>query len=173
MEREHFIQVAAQALSLSSEAVRESLRRLPRQEIGSATGQGSTFGPHSQGHTLTPRSAKESRGEQLRAVTHAYPNTPLAEHVKARYCQITEAPSLPSDVPPESVLFFVEQTFGEDPTESAADELLRAFEEAVIREAYQESVANLRRAESAGDASLIEEAQAVCAKISLRLAALK
>jgi hypothetical protein len=124
------------------------------------------------GHTKESRSAKELRGEQLLAVLHAYPDTPLAERVKARYCQITEA-ELSSDAPPESVLFYVEQTFGEDPAEGAADELLRAFEEAVIREAYQTAVANLRRAEGTRDAVLIEEAQAACAKISLRLAALK
>ena len=64
-----------------------------------------------------------------------------------------------------------EQTFGENPGEDAADELLSAFEEAVIREAYQEAVANLRRAEASGNASLIEDAQNRCAKLSARLAA--
>jgi hypothetical protein len=122
---------------------------------------------------LNPRSARELRGEQLLAVLHAYPDTPLAERVKAGYCQITEAEQPPSNVPPEQVLFSVERTFGEDPTEDAADELLHAFHEAVIREAYQEAVTNLRRAEATGDASLIERAQAECSKISLRLAALK
>ncbi|MFI5260646.1 MAG: DNA primase [Candidatus Paceibacteria bacterium] len=167
MEREHFIQVAAQALSLSSEAVRESLRRLPKQTDMAPTAR-SASAP-----ARVVRSARELREEQLLAVIQAYPDTPLAEHIKAGYCQITEALQLPSNVPPESVLFSVEQTFGEDPTEGAADELLRAFEEAVIREAYQEAVADLRRAEASGDASLIESAQAVCSKISLRLAALK
>ncbi len=70
-------------------------------------------------------------------------------------------------------MFYAEQTFGENPTEDAADELLRAFEEAVIREAYQEAVASLKRAEATGEESLIEEAQAACAKLSVRLAALK
>jgi DNA primase len=167
MEREHFIQIAAQALSLSSEAVRESLRRLPKQ-----TDTAPVARVFSSSAPIT-RSARELRSEQLLAIIQAYPNTPLAEHIKAGYCQITEALQLPSNVPPESVLFYVEQTFGEDPTEGAADELLRAFEEAVIREAYQEAVVNLRRAEASGDASLIESAQAACSKISLRLAALK
>lgn len=167
MEREHFTQVAAQALGLSHEAVRESLRRLPKQaEAGSAAQAVTAPRP-------AARSARELRSEQLLAVLHAYPNTPLAERVKAGYCQITEAELLPSGVPSESALFYAEQTFGEDPVEDAADELLRAFEEAVIREAYQTAVANLRRAEAAGDASLIERAQAECSKISLRLAALK
>ena len=69
-------------------------------------------------------------------------------------------------------MFEAEQRFGEEPKEDAADELLRAFEEAVIREAYQEAVAELRRAEAAHDASFIESAQVACAKLSARLAAL-
>jgi DNA primase len=167
MEREHFIQIAAQALGLSSEAVRESLKRLPKL-TDDAPARPVVAEP-----ARVSRPVKEIRGEQLRAVLHAYPGTPLAERVKAGYCQITEAELVPSDVPPESVLFSVEQTFGENPSEDAADELLRAFEEAVIREAYQEAVTNLRRAEAAGEASLINETQAVCATLQARLAALK
>ena len=166
MEREHFIQIAAQALGLSSEAVRESLRRLPAQR--------DTDGAARVAAAPVParRSPREFRAEQLSAVIHAYPGTPLAERVKTRYGQITEAEQPPADVPPESAVFSIEQAFGENPTEDAADELLFAFEEAVIREAYQEAVANLRRAEAAGDAASVEVAQAVCAGLSIRLAAL-
>ena len=167
MERDHFMQIAAQTLGLSKEAIAESVRRLPKQADISGTAR-VIAAPAS-----VSRPTRELRSEQLLAVFHAYPNTLLAEHVKAGYCQITEAELLPSGVPSESALFYAEQTFGEDPEESAADELLRAFEEAVIREAYQTAVANLRRAEAAGDASLIERAQAECSKISLRLAGLK
>ncbi|MFA6408357.1 MAG: DNA primase [Candidatus Paceibacterota bacterium] len=166
MEREHFIQIAAQALGLSSEAVRESMRRI----------QGSTLVQNSQVRTFAPampaRPAREVRAEQLGAVFHAYPDTPLAERVKARYCQITEV-ELPSrEVLPESALFCAEQAFGENPTEDAADELLHAFESAVVREAYQSSVADLRRAEASGDAFMIEKTQAKCSKLSGRIAAL-
>jgi len=166
MEREHFIQITAQALGLSSEAVRESLKRLPAQR---ATDAGARI---ASAPVPARRSPREFRTEQLRAVLHAYPGTPLAERVKSGYCQITEAEQLPADVPPESAVFSIEQAFGESPTEDAADELLRAFEEAVIREAYQEAVANLRRAEAAGDAASIGAAQAACAGLSIRLAAL-
>ena len=65
-----------------------------------------------------------------------------------------------------------EREFGEDPPETAADELLRAFEEAYIREAYQTAVQELRRAESSGDAAKVIEAEASCAKLSARLASL-
>ncbi len=166
MEREHFIQSAARTLGLSNEAIKESLARLPKQEFSS--------GPVRAAVLPVParRPPREFRAEQLLAVLLVYPNTPLAERVKSGYCRITEAEHVPHNVPPESVLFQTEQTFGEDPNEGAADELLRAFEETVIRESYQEAVANLRRAESAGETSAIEEAQAACTKLSLRLASL-
>lgn len=164
MEREHFIQTAARALSLSTEAVRESLKRLPRQE--SVTG--SVKVPVAP--VPAKRSSREFRTEQLLAVMHAYPNTPLAERVKSGYCRITEAEQVPSTVPQEQTLFYMEQALGEDPTEGAADELLRAFEEIVVREAYQEAVACLRKAEAGGDVSIINTAQELCAKLSMRLA---
>jgi len=169
MEREHFMQSAARTLGLSTEAVRESLSRLPKN-VGAAS-QGSTLAQNSQGRTLRNRSAREKREEMLLSVLHAYPETPLAKRVKLEYFRISEAKLLPEMVLPEPALFLAEQTFGEEPSEDAADELLYAFEEAVIREAYQKEVNNLRRAEAAGDAAAIESAQAACAKLSARLAA--
>lgn len=165
MERDHFVQIAARALGLSSEAVKESLKRLPREPLAPTVAP-----PVPQSSAARPVSA--IRREQLLGVIHAYPGTPLAERVKMRYGDITEAELPLGDVPPEPVLFTVEQTFGEDPAEDAADELLHAFETAVIREAYQEAVTNLRRAESAGDEEQIKQAQAICANLSVRLAAL-
>ena len=166
MEREHFIQTTARALSLSGEAVRESLKRLPKHpEI--------TDNAVRVQKTASPpvRSPRDIRGEQLLAVLHTYPNTPLAERVESEYRRITEAKQLPSEVPPESALFNAEQTFGEDPPVAVADELLHAFEEAVIREAYQSAVNDLRRAEASGDMVAVESAQTVCAKLSARLSA--
>jgi len=164
MEREHFMQSAARSLGLSVEAVRESLKRLPKlqQAAVSSPVQGAAASP--------ARSPREKREEMLLAVVHAYPETPLANRVKSEYSRITEAKLLPSIELPEPALFIAEQTFGEEPSEDAADELLHAFEEAVIREAYQEAVLELRRAEAAGDAVAIANAQATCAKLSARLA---
>ncbi|MHB8660383.1 MAG: DNA primase [Minisyncoccota bacterium] len=166
MEREYFVQAAARALSLSGEAVRESLKRLPKysEAVSGTTSVQKAVPPPA-------RSASETRSEQLLAVVHAYPDTPLAERIKAEYCRITGAQHLPLATLPELALFNAEQTFGENPSAQAADELLRAFEEAVIREAYQEAVGNLRRAEASGDVSLIADAQNSCAKLSARLAA--
>ena len=164
MEREHFVQSAARALGLSSEAVRESLKRLPKQPF---------FENEVTNQALpkdVSRSPREIRSEQLLATIRAYPGTLLAERLKSEYCRITEAQELPPTILPEATLFHAEQTFGENPGEKAADELLHAFEEAVIREAYQTAIADLRRAEAAEDAVLVSSAQALCAKLSARLA---
>lgn len=176
MEREHFIQTTARTLGLSNEAVRESLRGVP----ASTTQRGEPKQPDAVGSTtsvqrnapLPARLPSETRSEHLIAVVHAYPKTPLAEHVKSEYCRITGAEVFPAAVPPESALFFAEQTFGEDPGETVGNELLHAFEEAVIREAYQTAVTQLRRAEASGDASLIIDAQKRCTELSARLSSL-
>lgn len=165
MERDHFIQVSARALGLSPEAVRESLRRVPKYPETS----GSTNSVQ-KNLSYVVRSAADIRGEQLLAVMQVYPDTPVANRVKIEYCRITEAEQFPPDALPEPILFKVGQTFGEEPSEDAADELLHAFEEAVIREAYQEAVNNLRKAETGGDAASIVSAQDLCAKLSARLA---
>ncbi|MEK7515674.1 MAG: DNA primase [Patescibacteria group bacterium] len=162
MERDHFMQSTALALGLSIEAVRESLKRLPQTK--------ETIMPTNAVVTIR-RSAREQRDEMLLAVVHAYPDTPLAKRVKSEYCRIIEAEQLPSKESPGPALFKAEQTFGENPSEDAADELLRAFEEAVIREAHQESVVALRMAEASGDTATVHSAQKACAKLSARLSA--
>lgn len=167
MERDHFAQSAARALGLSPEAVQESVKRLPKhfepdngiRDVGMAA-------------TAPTRLPSELRASQLLAAFHAYPNTPLAERIKSEYCRITEAPTFPDLLPEESALFQAEQAFGEKPEADAADELIHAFEQAVIREAYQGAVANLRRAEASGNASQIKEAHQLCATLSARLAVL-
>jgi hypothetical protein len=170
MERDHFIQATARTLGLSSEAVRESLKRV---SAGVAKQPASDSGSKVRGTPVAPkRSPRQIREEQVLATIHAYPGTPLAKRLESEYSRITEALQLPLEVPSESALFIAEQAFGEDPEEVAADELLRAFEEAVIREAYQIAVADLRRAESSGDSGLVVQAQALCTKLSARLAQL-
>ncbi|MFA6519860.1 MAG: DNA primase [Candidatus Paceibacterota bacterium] len=163
MEREHFMQSAARSLGLSVEAVRESLKRLPKLQEAQS---GSTI---QRATAPAKRAPLDVRAEQLLAVVHAYPQTPLASRVKSEYARITEAELPPLIELPEPALFQAEQTFGEEPSEDAADELLHAFEQAVIREAYQEQVSNLRRAEAAGDAVAIANAQTACTKLSARL----
>jgi len=169
MEREHFIQSTARTLGLSTEAVRESLARVKVEPVEAKQGvapRGTTSEP-----SRAATRAAEVRGGQLLAALHAYPDTPLAERIKSEYCRITGARELPA-TSPESALFQAEQQFGENPGESAGDELLHAFEEAVIREAYQEAIRDLRKAEASGDAAVVALTQDRCAKLSVQLAAL-
>ena len=167
-EREHFMQSTARTLGLSGEAVRESLARLPKD--GALTKPSGSDAGSKNVQEVPRRSAVESRSEQLRAVIQVYPDTPLAERVKTEYSRIIGALA-PSEPLPEPALFVAEQTFGEEPQGDAADELLHAFEEAVIREAYQGAVNDLRRAEAAGDAARVTSTQALCAELSARLSA--
>ncbi len=165
-ERGYFIERTARYLpEIPIKDIRESLKRLP------ASPDFIKNVPNPSASRVI-RSPVEIRSEQLFAVIHAYPDTPLAKRVESEYCRITEAQELPPVTSSESALFYVEQAFGEETLETAADELLHAFEEAVIREAYQSAVMNLRRAEASGDTTLVHSAQALCAKLSSRLATL-
>lgn len=172
MEREHFAQIAARTLGLSAETVRETLHRLSTSQAGVLRQQKIENNSLSRSFSKADsRSARVLRAEMILAILHTYHDTPLANRVKTEYLRIVEAQELPIEVPPEPVLLQAEQSFGENPEEGAADELLRAFEEMVIREAYQEAVMNLRRTEASGSAEKIEIAHAECAKLSARLAA--
>jgi DNA primase len=163
MEREHFVQATARALGLSSEAVRESLGRMPATEPASRA----VAGPVAE-----RGSARKVREEILVAAVHAYPVSLLAKRIETEYNRITGTHPPPSDTLSESLIFQAERTFGAEPSEGAADELLHAFEEAVIREAYQQAVQDLRRAETAGDAARIQSAQEACTALSGQLARL-
>lgn len=166
IERDHFTQITAQTLGVSAESIKESLARIPAEILETAAPTLGTVKP------LPKQAPLEMRRERLLAAIEVYAGTPLAERVKTRYCQITEADLPPRGALSEAVLFSVEQAFGENPEETAADELLEVFEEVVVREKYQQAVANLRRAEASNDAALIEEAQQLCATLSSRLALL-
>jgi hypothetical protein len=108
----------------------------------------------------------------LAALVHAYPGSALAERIESEYNRITGGSDAPLPRPAEAAIFAAEQQFGDVPLEDAGDELLNAFEAAVVREAYQEAVRSLRQAEAAGDEALIKDAGARCAELSARLAAL-
>jgi DNA primase len=168
MEREHFVQVAARALSLSNEAVKESLARLPAHtELPT---QNTVAGSSASVAPAAKRPEKLVREEQLLGIVKAYPNSSLAIHVEKEYSRITGVQVPAAADLSESAVFEAEKSFGENPDEKAADELLHAFEKAVVREAYQEAVTNLRRAEAAGEAAAIAAAQAACTTLSHRLA---
>lgn len=166
MEREHFIGISARALGLSAEAIKETLARLPHsEEVGGRKQEAGRTLPKVPGRT-----SRVVREATLAAIVRAYPDHALAERVKKEYSRIVDAP-LPEEIS-EAEVFAVEASFGEGPSESAADDLIRAFEEAFIREAYQEEVGNLRRAEAAGDTAGVALASESIGKLSARLAAL-
>ncbi len=165
MEREHFVGVASRALGLSSEALRESLARLPKEQPAAASAAGQQRPPAAP--QPTPRAAREAT---LVALAAAYPDSQLAARIKEEYSRIVDAP-LPAGAS-EADIFSVEAAYGELPSGDAADDLIRAFEEAYIREAYQEEVGKLRRAEAAHDAEGVAVASAAIGKLSVRLATL-
>jgi DNA primase len=169
MEREHFVGVAGRALGLSPEAVKESLGRLPREQVSGDRGQVSGI-PKPRPAPASPANAREVRERALRALVQAYPALPLAERVKTEYSRIVDAPF--SGEASEAEIFSIEAAFGEDPPEHAADDLIRAFEEAYIREAYQEKVGELRRAEAAGEPAALKAAQSAVEEYSKRMRAL-
>jgi DNA primase len=168
MERDRACQAAARTLGVSPESVRESLARVQR---ASASGSAPSARQVAGVPSARP-SAREARAQMLAGAVHAYPGSALAARIESEYNRITGDSTLVLPRPPEPVVFAAEQQFGEEPGEDAARELLRAFEEAVVREAHQEAVKSLRQAEAAGDARLIESAGARCAELSSRLAAL-
>lgn len=168
MEREHFAQSAARTLGLSTEAVLQTVVRLPRSQEDSVEEPVTVTNPGETGRSSV--TGRETRERQLLAAVAAYPNSPLAKRIKTEYARIVGVRPASKLVPSESAIFEAEQAFGEDPEEEAADELLRAFEAAVIREAYQEAVVNLRKAEASQDVRAVKKAQTVCTELAVRLA---
>jgi DNA primase len=162
VEREHFVNVAARTLGITTEAVRASL---PRNQA-----------PESRTPSFTPfvapkedkLSARQLRELNLRAVAANYPDTPLAIRIKSEYTRIIGEP-LPEDIVPERSLFEAGLSFGENPSESAADDLVRAFEQAYLSDLLAEATARLRRAEAMKDQNSIQEAAKACMDISRRI----
>ena len=169
MERERALQAIGRALGLSTESVRESFLKV---RLSNTPGKSDFQGIQAGNTPAKPISAREARAALLSGAVHAYPELPLANRIKIEYARITGDQVLPAEAPVEPFIFEAERQFGEAPGEQAADDLLRAFEEAVIREAYQEAIASLRKAESAGDPVMVEEAGARCAALSSQLAKL-
>ena len=168
MERDRACQATARALSLSPESVRASLVRIQR-----GVGAGAVA-PATRGAVGAPQerqTARAARSLMLAGAVHAYPGSALAARIETEYSRITgDDAVLPR--PLEPVVFEAERQFGEAPGEDAARELLRAFEEAVIREAYQEAVRSLRQAEAAGDVVATGAAEKRCRELSVQLAGL-
>jgi DNA primase len=161
LEREHLAGVVARGLGLSKETILEGVKKASR-EVQNASAPAAA-------KSQAPLQPRVSRGEILRAAVVVYPGTELAKRIENEYSRIVGVALDPGGS--EAALFEAERTFGAAPKEDDADDLVRAFEEAYIREAHQEAVERLRRAEQVGTDAQIKEAQAACAELSAKLAA--
>lgn len=165
MEREHFVGVVARALGSTPDAIRASLPKY-------AGGEGST---KRVGAAPVARpaqvSTREHRTALLHAVSAAYPDSDLARRVETEYIRINGTP-FPDTPPDERLLFEAGLSYGETPTESAADDLLRALEYIVLSDELAAATTRLRLAEASGDATQVQNAAEECASLSARITAL-
>ena len=165
MEREHFVGVAARMLGGSPDAIRQSLGKVPAASAAPVAG---TAAPEPILAKMTPL---ERLSLQLRAVAESYPNSALAIRVKDEYSRIIGA-GVPDEPVPERILFESGIAFGEAPEETAADDLIRSFERAVLAVKLSEATNKLRHAEAAGDMEAIQKIATECKEIATRLSAL-
>jgi hypothetical protein len=155
MEQEHFIGVVSRALGITPEAVRASLARLPKGEVAvEAVAEGKAGIAMEVKRADTPARRHERR---IRAIMAAYPDTELAERLEAAYTRII-GPAAPGEPVLEQDIFASSLEFGEVPEASAADDLIRAFEKAVLAERLAHATVSLRNAETAKDADAIRQA---------------
>jgi DNA primase len=192
LEREHFVGITARALATTPEAVRASLTRLaqqsavlsPRGEAARAPGAPTpgSFGPaplsaSSSGSSAPARtppavpaiaSLVDRRGEFLLSVATVYADHPLAETLKNEYNRIigAEAPDEPIS---ERALFEAGLAYGEPPTDSEVQDLVRIFEKVVLSERLKNATNDLRRAEAAQDTEVIASLVGTLKELSVQL----
>jgi DNA primase len=176
LEREHFITVTARSLGLSPDAVREALARLVREQQAGPQAQPARPAAISAQRPAVPARTTSSeraelRGQFLLSLAAIYPSTPLAEHLKSEYTRITGAP-VPDEPIAERALFEAELAYGELPTETEANDLVRIFERSVLSEKLQRVTEDMRRAEMAQDAAAITELLTTFTQLSARIATL-
>ncbi len=106
---------------------------------------------------------------RLRAAAAAYADSLLAKRLESEYSRIIGAP-FPDEPVPEESLFEAGNAFGEAPGEFAAEDLIRAFEKAVLMERLTAATQALRRAEASKDVDAIALAAGECKELATRLA---
>ena len=162
MEREHFVGVAARSLGSTPEAIREGLLRLP-QDV--------TVTPGTARMTISiPRPSVVERASdrhalKMRATAASYPDTAIAKRLESEYNRIIGVP-FPDEPPPEDMIFEAGIAFGEAPGETDADDLIHAFEKALLAERLQAATARLRVAEASKDEATIKEAGKECQELA-------
>lgn len=182
MERNRYIEIVARSLSQSPEAVREAL---PRNEMGRDERERRDSGypdrvpqemsKNGEAGSSGRVSALDGRRNFLFAVIKAYPESGLAERLKRRYSEITNAPAFPIEALAdldERLLFEAEQEFGEAPSDEAGDELIQMYEMMVLRDARTLAQIELRKAEAVGDTDTAHEALVRIKEYDQRISAL-
>ncbi len=166
MEQEHFVGVAARSLGSTPEAIRAGLNRLPKE--GQAERAPETpFKP--QVRVEVPLKASERHELNLRAVAACYAGSSLAARLESEYNRIIGVP-FPDVPPPEDMIFEAGIAFGEAPGETDADDLIVAFEKALLAEQLQAATARLRVAEASRDETSIKEIGQECEELRKKLA---
>jgi DNA primase len=162
VEREHFVGVVARSIGSSPEAVRASLPKanaLPTDALPAPKDD------------KPVASLSTSRRDLIVAAIRAYPESELAKRLESEYARITGTPS--ADIAlDERALFEANVLFGETPPETAGEDMVRAFERAVLAERLEEATRELRRAESAKDEDAVKAALQTCKTLSEQLAVL-
>lgn len=160
MEREHFVGVAARSLGSTPEAIRAGLLRLPKE------GQAETPATAIV-HTRPPAplKASERHALKIRAVVACYADYAIAKRLENEYNRIIGVP-FPDEPPPEDMIFEAGIAFGEAPGETDADDLIHAFEKALLAERLQAATARLRVAEASRDEATIKEAGKECQELA-------
>ncbi len=172
MERDHFISVAARTLALDAGAVRQALARLPKND---ARSDAPAAAPSSAPIAPSTAPAAVERGSEryltrMRAAGASYPESLLAKRLENEYIRMSGAAFPAEPTIPESLVFEAGIAFGEAPDEHAADDLIRAFEKALLSERLARATLAMRQAETARDEAAIALAAAECREAAQRLA---
>ncbi|MES2668139.1 MAG: DNA primase [Patescibacteria group bacterium] len=171
MEQEHFVGITARALGSTPEAIRAGLGKLPKE--GQPQASPSAAQGDQQPHLTRPQApialkASERHELKLRAVAANYADMAIARRLENEYNRIIGVP-LPDVPPPEDMIFEAGIAFGEAPGETDADDLIVAFEKALLAEQLQAATARLRIAETSRDESQIREAGQACEELRKKL----
>lgn len=163
LEQEHFIGITARYLGSTAEAVRASLSKAASTVEYTPSSESSPLAPADP-----PQSSIETQRQLILATIRTYSNTPLAKRLIDEYARIIGTPTEEEDLP-ERVLFEAGLLYGESPRESDADDLVHAFERAVLADRLREATQRLQKAEFAKDENAIQAALSDCKELSYKL----
>ncbi len=175
LERNRYIEIVARAISSTPEAVREAIPRPERPDARDGRARAmDTGGKERATEPSSVPSGLEAYRTLILGAIQAYPDSGLAERLKAEYARITgtEADEQLLSGLGERASFEAERAFGENPPDEAGAELLNTFERMILRDALKDATRQLRAAESAGKAERIQELTLRCKGLSERIAAL-